>query len=300
MECFKVLPPPHDLVEAAKNGNLVIFAGAGISKDNKKEYSCDKMPGWNTLLVKIADKIGIKDNSDFTNLLDNNLLEAAEFLKYYASHNSLTSDFYSVIEGIDNGFNVEHNEWYKKIAFLNPSIIVTTNYDSLLERYFKDGYASYSPREDQDIAAISRNIKLKKPTLLKIHGDTKNGSIENIVITQSDYSRNIIKNPGYYRILQSLLDTRVFLFIGYSMGDPDFQILLHNTLSASSIGNKSIKTHFMLVSNPKPYYKNMLEDSFGISVIGYPAPEISENEYYHEEGKIFLQSLIDAIQVESQ
>lgn len=284
---------PHDLVKAAENGNLVIFAGAGISKDNKKESSFDKMPGWNALLVKIADKIGVRNNLEFTSLLDRNLLEAAEYLKYYALNNSLASDFYSVIEDVENGFSVEDNEWYQKIAFLNPSIIVTTNYDSFLERYFNDGYVSYSPRNDHDVATISRNIKLKKPTLLKIHGNAKSGSIEDIVITQSDYSRNIIKNPGYYRLLQSLLDTRVFLFIGYSMGDPDFQILLHNTLSASSINNKSIKTHFMLMSDPKPYYRNMLENSFGINVIGYDVRKIGENEYSHEKGKEFLQILID-------
>ena len=72
---------PHDLVKAAENGNLVIFAGAGISKDNKKESSFDKMPGWNALLVKIADKIGVRNNLEFTSLLDRNLLEAAEYLK---------------------------------------------------------------------------------------------------------------------------------------------------------------------------------------------------------------------------
>ncbi len=49
----------------------------------------------------------------------------------------------------------------------------------------------------------------------------------------------------------------------------------------------------MLMSDPKPYYRNMLENSFGINDIGYDVRKIGENEYSHENGKEFLQILID-------
>lgn len=296
---------PSDLVKAAVNHNLVVFVGAGVSKDNKKIGSNEKMPGWRDLLNNIAVKIRVEKDKSFKNLLNNNsLLEVAEFLRYHASSKSLDSDFYSVIENMDKEYRIDNNEWYNKISFLNPRVIITTNYDSFLERHLNDkndsAYSIYSPRNDQDISGISRNIKLKNHVFLKIHGGINNESIENIVITQSDYSRNIRKNPGYYRLLQSLLDTRVFLFIGYSMGDPDFQLLLHNTLNDNPISNKSLKTHYMLAGNPKPYYKKMLEDSFGISVIEYKVPQRGENKGSHAEGIDLLQNLIDSINTERE
>jgi hypothetical protein len=67
-------------------------------------------------------------------------------------------------------------------------------------------------------------------------------------------------------VVQALFLTRVVLFIGYSIVDPDIR-LLQNTVG----GRGQIPSHYMLTPQLDEFQKQMLADAFGIIPIEYSA-----------------------------
>lgn len=58
---------------------------------------------------------------------------------------------------------------------------------------------------------------------------------EKTVLSKSDFFRARAEHTGFFRTLESLFLTHTLLFIGYSVSDPDVQLLLENsTITALS------------------------------------------------------------------
>jgi hypothetical protein len=104
-------------------------------------------------------------------------------------------------------------------------VVVTTNWDSLLCRAFED--AEESATEILEGAQLTR-IPLAEHAIVKLHGGFEDP--ERMVITETDYasaaaqiaSRTAGTPWGY---VAALLSQYSFVFIGYSLTDPDFRLL---------------------------------------------------------------------------
>jgi hypothetical protein len=94
------------------------------------------------------------------------------------------------------------------------SRFVTTNWDPILERCL---HVLIPVIEDRDLAFWDD----RRRQVLKIHGCITRPY--SIVATQSDYDNCINQNPLIFNKLKDLMATKTFLFIGYSMRDPDFR-----------------------------------------------------------------------------
>lgn len=92
---------------------------------------------------------------------------------------------------------------------------LTTNYDTAYERAL-----------DASIGAGAYRVLTRQPAeqphpwLLKIHGDVRRP--ETIVLTSDDYAELERDHGALMAVVESLLMTSHLLFVGYSMGDPDF------------------------------------------------------------------------------
>jgi hypothetical protein len=91
---------------------------------------------------------------------------------------------------------------------------VTTNWDPFLERSLD---VLVPMVEDRDLAFWDDD----KRQVLKIHGCITRPY--SIVATQSDYDSCARRNPLIFNKMKDLMATKTFLFVGYSMRDPDFQ-----------------------------------------------------------------------------
>ena len=91
---------------------------------------------------------------------------------------------------------------------------VTTNWDPFLERSLD---VLVPMVEDRDVAFWDDH----KRQVLKIHGCISRPY--SIVATQTDYDGCMEWHPGIFEKLRDLMTTKTFLFIGYSMRDPDFE-----------------------------------------------------------------------------
>ena len=109
---------------------------------------------------------------------------------------------------------------YEALASLGFLAYFTTNYDDLLLRHIKQAGKAFTKylNSADDLAAVDVDVT---PALVKLHGDlTAPGDA---IITRGDYRRHYRGGEGSaFRVfLRSFLARDRFLFVGYSMGDPE-------------------------------------------------------------------------------
>jgi len=191
---------PRELVEQFARGNGAIFVGAGLSQGAG-------LPGWNELLMPLADSIGLPAH------LRADFLRVAQHYENQRGRQALISH---VIEQTDTtGKRPTDN--HRRLARLGVRTWVTTNYDDLLEQTLREvGERFTTTVRDEDLPYTSTDAV----TLVKLHGDREQP--DTIVITQQDYHTYFRRFPRVKDKLSGLLLEKTFLFVGYSINDPDF------------------------------------------------------------------------------
>jgi hypothetical protein len=145
---------------------------------------------------------------------------------------------------------------------LEPKIVFTTNYDKLFEIASTSGFRTH-PVNSPD---LSDDLRLGEPVLVKLHGSTD--AINHIILTRTDYARVTKTGRDVFDALRALSLTSTFLFVGYSLEDPDIQLVLQ----AVGRPGMSPEAHFMLAPEPEsPSRMPVFKESFGVSVLASPA-----------------------------
>ncbi|WP_425440288.1 SIR2 family NAD-dependent protein deacylase [Pseudosporangium ferrugineum] len=150
---------------------------------------------------------------------------------------------------------------------LDPRIIVTTNYDSILERASSNGYRvkTYASTD------VGHEVRTGAPLLLKIHGSVD--AELDLVLTRSDYSRLRRTGRAALDVLEALLLTRTTLFVGFSLSDPDIQLLLENNMGREVDSG----AHYMLTSSSVPNHRRRaLVRSYGVELIQHQDGDYAE------------------------
>lgn len=126
---------------------------------------------------------------------------------------------------------------FKKIR-KNIASVITTNYDSLVEDIF------------EFVPLIGNDILLSNPygSVYKIHGSVEDS--ENIIISESDYSKF---NERYELIRAQLLSIFIhnpIIFLGYSVSDDNIKSILRTIFTyvqPNSMQAEKIRSRFLLV-----------------------------------------------------
>lgn len=275
---------PTDVINALRRNDLVVVIGAGVSI-NSLNSGAESPLGWKDLIIQLETVARGNAEADpvLQKLIDaGSLLEAAERVMAKAHRSGRIRDVQLKIKSLTDGGaggggggNFQPNAWHDAILMLEPTIVITTNYDRLIERASKSGYQVLSYLSE----TVGQEVRRGEPILVKIHGSVDD--LENIVLTQSDYSRMHIRGRHALDVVQALFLTRVVLFIGYSIVDPDIRLLLQNTVG----GRGQIPSHYMLTPRVDEFQRQMLTDAFGIIPIEY------DTNGDHSEGLAMLQEL---------
>ena len=261
---------PDDLIQIAANKSLVLFVGSGVSASCKNRLN-ESPPTWNILLERLAQAINL-DSTDkkkftmFKELLNSHrLLDAAELLKYSANEKGRTSDLTTALRSAVQGPR-EHpflpSDWHSSIGEIDPSVIITTNYDKILESASGFAYATLPYTSEE----IDSNIRKNEPTIIKLHGSLDESA--KIILTRSDYARLHRYGSIALDIVRALMWTRTFLFIGYSLSDPDLQALLQDVFAAR--WSENVSPHYILTSDAiSDHDKEMFRYCYGINALTY-------------------------------
>lgn len=187
------------LSRLAIRGKLVLFVGAGVSMGAG-------LPGWATLLDRLAAEVGLATGDSKREFDELSLLDKAKVLemRLHARGQGLGERVAAALAG--SHYAIGH----ALLCSLPTSAVVTTNYDQLLETAMRHQGQSvsvipYAPRQHSD------------RFLLKMHGCVTRP--DHIVLTRQDYIRFQESRAALGGILQASLITSHILFSGFSLAD---------------------------------------------------------------------------------
>lgn len=188
----------RDLLE----GNGAVFAGAGMSIPSG-------FVNWKELLRDIATDLGLEIDEE------HDLLAVAQFeVNRKRSRSSLDE---AIIREFAKDANFTEN--HRLLARLPLDTVWTTNYDTLLEKAFRDA------RKRFDVKHAVKQLASRNPysdvTIFKMHGDVS--SPTDAVLTKDDYECYEVERQAFtVQLLSDLLSKR-FLFLGFSFTDPNIE-----------------------------------------------------------------------------
>lgn len=233
--------------EAAKQGRLVIFAGAGISNNSG-------VPTWSELTKEFKKECGIENETDDLKIAQ--LYMDARGEKEYLDKVKSVLKHHCVIP----------NDIHKAILDLKPCHIITTNYDDLFEQEIQNEYKQYSVvRRDGDIPKMSY-----PNALIKMHGDFDSN---NIVLTESDYFNYSKTFPLIRSFVLSLFASKLVVFVGFSFADLNLKMIL-NELQSNLQGEMQ---RAYLITDTKPdHLTNNYYENKGINIVYVEEKDLSE------------------------
>lgn len=248
------------LAERLREQKVILFVGAGLSQ-------ASGLPGWKKLFETFCKELQCPDEDDFP--------AAATALIQEGIHNrnEIIEHIVKQIGKVDLELNQNHD----LIKRLPINIIITTNYDNLIEDLYG---ASKLKRIYSDEGMAYFDPTAKKKQLIYLHGDINHP--ESMVVSSIDYQNFAEKRPKMVERLKILLQDYTFLFIGYGANDPN----LHAIFDYFRLTYKAdARRHFIVMPDPGKIKQIELSTRFGIE------PVILKDK----TGLIsFLQALVDA------
>ena len=205
------LPPKHAdiLAQELLHGRLVLFVGAGLSRlAPAKDGGDRRLPLWKELTEQVAQACQENPadyNSDPLDLFDAVVYGQQRFKLEQAVRTALDDKAFQ--------FSTAH-EALKELPW---AAVVTTNYDSLLQRLL-DEEPVY---EEQDYDRLTMPSG-QQPRLIQIHGALRRPH----TLTRDDYRLWPEQHPRAYRHLEQIVLEKTVLFVGYSLSDPHLDSLL--------------------------------------------------------------------------
>ncbi|NVN50655.1 SIR2 family protein [Mycolicibacterium hippocampi] len=253
------------LVNELSGRRVIPFLGAGATMACARRRAAgmlDSTPSWPLLLQLLAEAASCSpDDHRYVEELSEKerYLDAAQVIRA----NLRTQEYGRVLA--DEFKNLETGALHEAVLRLDQRVVMTTNYDSAYEDLCVQGQArdGYSVLNYYDPGLVNR---LRSPTrlILKLHGSAKHP--ERTVLTRSEYFKARAENPRFFSLVQSLFATHTLFFIGYSLSDPDIQLLLENT----NVGGDELYRHYAVVpAGTHQAVGRAMSDAYGINLIEY-------------------------------
>ena len=229
---MKRKPTKSQYMEIAKliaNSDCVLFLGSGVSMGEKDENG---LPGAEELATDLFKEI--KDSKPpLIGWERRNLAKVSNLFEIIKGKPALDCYIKGKISKV-----LEPLKFHKLVSQLPFKIIITTNYDLLLENQFDDIHKEYIKIVDaEDI----KNWNEQKIIILKIHGCIDRS--KELIISEDDYIKYLSKTSLFHDILKYLFCTKNVLFIGYSLSDINIKLILQ---TVEDVLGKRVKQHYLI------------------------------------------------------
>lgn len=254
------------LQQAYERGFVVPFAGAGLS-------AASGYPLWTPLLVKLASKAGVDQESLAAELDSGHYEEAAELVatKMGVSFNEELENTYGLSRPIDGAVQY--------FPYVFDSAIVTTNFDDVLKRCYEnkgDGcafeeiIAGHAGKEAPRYLAAGRRV------LVKLHGTGT--SDHGRSLTYSEYQQHYEADDVISSLVEALC-SRTLLFFGCSLHADRFLSVLSKI--AKQRGHDHTSRHYAFLEDPgveaERVSKRQALEQCNIFIIWYPVGQHDES-----------------------
>lgn len=254
---------PSSFIQEVSERRVVFFIGAGISiaagNANNQAF-----PNWKNLLLKLSMLAPKASDRRFIEKLIRKAqyLEAAQIIHDTAPAADFSAKLRTLFAQTSSISTI-----YEDIIQMDPKIVATTNYDTLIEK----NYEHYSGKANgfnlcryNQTHALD-DIRSPLRVILKVHGCITEP--QNVILSRSSYFRARQTHAGFFNLLSAIMTTNTVLFLGYSFSDPDIQLILENV----HISNNCNHPHYALVPKfPHASLRNVHRDTYNIHPLEYP------------------------------
>lgn len=232
------------------------------------------------------DVVNAAEFNEINELLENKqFLMAAQHLRAELS----TDEYEDFLRKTFNPLKVVPAEVHRALFRLNPPLILTTNYDRLLEKAYVQVCgediqpATYLESDTVQRSFISRGNDTQ-PVIFNIHGSVTRPST--IILTESDYRKILYNQPGYRAVLSAIFITHRVLMLGFSFEDRELIVSLETLRVA--MGHKS-SPHYIYLDKKEAgtVRQSRLREDYGLDVIPY-----NNDSGNHEEVLELVECLI--------
>jgi hypothetical protein len=286
------LGPPYPLIrDGLFRGRVIPFLGSGASlggRDSGVAWVKDVakyLPTARELAKYLAQMTGFPTDEP------PDLSKVAQYYHVVGGRDRLQEELHSIFS-CDYPLTLLHT-FLADVS--TPLLIVTTNYDDLIERAFDAKGRAYDQvihttdptvgdqllwwehgtAEPRKVNANKLDIDLQTVTVIyKMHGavDRRQPTRDQYVITEDDYIdflARMTKNKAIPAIFAEPFQTRHFLFLGYGLYDWNLRVVLNRIEKdlrqrRDSRDRKGIKS-WAIQSNPKPLERRFWQER-GIEV----------------------------------
>lgn len=184
---------------------VAIMVGAGFSRSGATTYDTDKkLPLWGDLAQKLAVELGESEHTD--------ALRLAQMYHDYFGKLRL----YDLLKNAVEDEIWEPTELYQELLTLPWSEVLTTNWDTLLERASKNIHEPI-----YDIVSKQEDLaSCHSPRIVKLHGTINVSS--DLIFTQEDYRCYPQKYGIFVNFVRQVFVENELCLIGFSGDDPNF------------------------------------------------------------------------------
>ncbi|MGQ0647620.1 MAG: SIR2 family protein [Gemmatimonadaceae bacterium] len=250
----------------ARAGRCALFAGAGLSR-------AVGYPDWRGLLERLITEACPPDTAATANSELSRLLAAGKLADVADQCREVLgrSDLFSFLRReLSKPDTLPLKETHGSIVKTPYSCIVTTNFDTLLEDAYGIWGARGVPKAPTGVELANHGTLLLDGAffILKAHGSVTDEA--SIVFATEDYRRIIHANPAFQSVMSAILMTNAVLFVGYSLSDPNFRLLMESQLT--TFGTKS-PPRYAVMEDVGEYERALMERTMGLRVLSYPKGE---------------------------
>ncbi|WP_223553894.1 SIR2 family protein [Lysinibacillus sphaericus] len=219
----------ENLINDLAHKRCVIFIGSGISATAKNKQ--DESPlTWGKFLEKASSLSNGSSNEFIQDMIKKeNYLLALQAIK----ESSDPGDYSNFLKDNFSRPGFEPSALHNAIKEINSKIVITTNFDNLYELNCRHGYTVanyYDP-----ITKIISTIKSPENLIIKAHGSIEDTN--RIIFTQKEFYNAKKEHADFYEIIKALFLTHTVVFLGYSLNDPDINLLLEIASHSNTYSN---------------------------------------------------------------
>lgn len=259
---------PDALVEAIARRRCVLFLGSGISANSKNEYG-KKPATWDEflrdILAKHTTKLRAHKDTIERLLNEKDYLMACEVIVDDIGEN----DFGDLVSDEFKRPRYKPCALHEEIYKLDSRIVITPNIDKIYEQYaMTESHSSVVAKSyyEDDLA---KYLRTSDYLIIRAHGHTDETS--KLVFTQKQYNKVRCMYSSFYKLLDALILTHTFIFLGCGINDPDIKITLEN----SNFLYPGTRPHYFVTADGmyEPEISKVLFNNRNLELLTYENPD---------------------------
>lgn len=277
---------PDKLIDAIALRKSVLFLGSGISANAKNEAG--KHPAtWDAFLRSILERRKTAIGSHVSEI--EGLLERHDYL--------LACEIIVDLIGKEEFGNDTANEFRKPryspaeihsiIYSLDSKIVITPNVDKIYDECATvESHSSVVIKTYYD-SDLAKYLRTDDYLVIKAHGSVDKTS--KMIFTHGQYSAARCTYSSFYKLLDALILTHTFVFLGCGINDPDIALTLEN----ANFIYEGCPPHYFVTAkgSVSDNVKKILLNNRNIEVITYDNPDETHAELI--EGLKKLKDLVE-------